>query len=89
MSTFVLMSLHSSWLDFFYGESRAVDPNSLNLDLDPEFLSNLDPAPGFCINFERKMLNFFEQFTFKKYFFFYLTRKKILAPEEIFSQLSL
>ena len=75
MSTFVLMSLHSSWLDFFYGESRAVDPNSLNLDLDPEFLSNLDPAPGFCINFERKMLIFLTIY-FKKIFFFKLNRKE-------------
>ena len=69
MSTFVLMPLHSSWLDFFYGESRAVDPNSLNLDLDPEFLSNLDPAPGFCINFERKMLFFFNNLLLKNIFF--------------------
>ena len=31
--------------------NSVVDPNTLNLDLDPGFLPNLDPDPGLYNNF--------------------------------------
>ena len=31
--------------------SSVVDPNTLNLDPDPEFWPNLDPDPGLCYQF--------------------------------------
>ena len=31
--------------------SSVVDPNTLNLDPDPEFRPNLDPDPGLCYQF--------------------------------------
>ena len=32
-----------------------VDPNTVNLDPDPEFWFNLDPDPRFCYKFKKKM----------------------------------
>ena len=32
-----------------------MDPNTLNLDPDPEFWPNLVPDPGICCQFERKI----------------------------------
>ena len=34
-----------------YIQTSVVDPNTLNLDLDPEFSPNLDPDPGLCNQF--------------------------------------
>ena len=33
------------------GLGSAVNPNTLNLDPDPEFLPDLDPDPGLCYKF--------------------------------------
>ena len=33
-----------------------VDPNTLHLDPDPEFWHNLNPDPGYVINFEKKKI---------------------------------
>ena len=33
-----------------------VDPNTFNLDPDPEFLHNLDPGPGLCYKFSRNTI---------------------------------
>ena len=67
-----------------------MDPNTLNLDPDPEFRPNWDPYQGYVIEFERKFNNSltFKRktiFLYKKFFYC----NKILSPEEIFSHLSL
>ena len=63
-----------------------MDPNTLNLDPDPEFRPNWDPYQGYVIEFERKFNN---SLTFKgktiflyKIFFTvtkYCHRKKFLV----------
>ena len=47
-----------------------MDPNTLDLDPDPEFCSNLDPDPGlgYVINFENNLLNNLRGKTFLKTF---------------------
>ena len=60
-----------------------MDPNTLNLDPDPECWFNLDP--GYAINFEKIIKNEFREKQFK---IFFLNYKKIMAPEELFIQLS-
>ena len=44
-----------------------VDPNTVNLDPDPEFWFNLDPDPRFCYKFKKKNVQSFlkkRSFTF-------------------------
>ena len=48
-----------------------MDPNTLNLDPDPECWFNLDP--GYAINFEKIIKNEFREKQFK---FFFLTIRK-------------
>ena len=72
--------------------TRGVDPNKFNFDLDPEFWSDLDPDPGlwYQVWYKEKHLKIIlekKQLSLKKIFF--LNYKKIMAPENFFSQLSL
>ena len=50
--------------------TSVVDPNTLNLDPDPEFLPSLNPDLGLCFQFSRKKFknNFREQFSLKNLF---------------------
>ena len=62
--------------------NHVVDPNSLNLDPDPEFLFNLDLDPGLCNQFWRKKMikTIFEKNKFlKKIILLKVHQKKILA----------
>ena len=47
-----------------------MDPNTLNLDLDPEFWPNLDPDPGLCYKFLKEKLK--NTVIFKENHFFFL-----------------
>ena len=38
--------VHLVWFGKVFGATSVVDPNTLNLDPDPEFWPNLDPDPG-------------------------------------------
>ena len=65
-----------------------MDPKTLNLD--PAFLLNLDPDPGFCQFWRKKFKNSYRGKTISLTESFCLTiRKKEIVPEEIFGQLSL
>ena len=71
-----------------------MDPNSLSLDPDLEFWSNLEfwilfRIQGYVINFYKKKLKIIlEKNTFlKRQSFVETTYKEIISPEELFSQL--
>ena len=73
-----------------------MDPNSLSLDPDLEFWSNLEfwilfRIQGYVINFYKKKLKIIlEKNTFlKRQSFVETTYKEIISPEELFSQLIL
>ena len=70
---------------FSNGKISVVDPNTLYLDPDPEFWPTLDPEPD-----PRVIISIFSCFTEKIVLKICCKNyKKIMAPEEIFSQLSL
>ena len=70
-----------------------MDPNSLSLDPDLEFWSNLEfwilfQIQGYVINVYKKII--LEKNTFlKRQSFVETTYKEIISPEELFSQLIL
>ena len=72
-----------------------MDPNSLSLDPDLEFWSNLEfwilfRIQGYVINLKKKLKIILEKNTFlKRQSFVETTYKEIIAPEELFSQLIL
>ena len=43
------------WSDLAAGQQGCVEPNTFNLDLDPEFWSNLDPDPSWIQGFVVKL----------------------------------
>ena len=72
-----------------------MDPNSLSLDPDLEFWSNLEfwilfRIQGYVINLKKKLKIILEKNTFlKRQSFVETTYKEIISPEELFSQLIL
>ena len=62
---------------------RDVDLDSLNLDLDSEFLPNLNQDPGLCNNFEKKKIIIFleETISVKKSCFLYFLENNGSNPK--------
>ena len=67
--------------------TSVVHLNTLNLDPEPEFWPYLDPDPGLCYVIFKNRLAGKRLSFYKKNF--YLNFNKVMAQDEIFSQLSL